>query len=379
MIRNRIDIFCRVVDNFGDIGVLWRLSKQLCNEYQFKIRIWVDDLNVAGQLISQLDPKLSQQTIKKIEIHYWSNASNFENTDVANIVIEGFACELPKTYIQKMTLSQPIWLNLEYLSAESWVNDFHAKTSIHPINGLKKTFFFPGFNEHTGGLIREHHLSHHLNSFKQNLASQEAFWQKLKVVPQDNAIKVSLFSYPHAPIQSLFTSMAHSTQPIHCFVPATSILPCVTSYFNKQTLNIGETLVQGQLQVTILPFLNQDDYDQLLWSCDLNFVRGEDSWIRALWASNPFIWQTYPQDEKLHLKKLAAFLTVYNEDASNSSEPILNQFHEAWLDKTIKPDLWQALLLNLPKLKKMAVKQTQKFEKQADLAAKLVVYIKNQV
>ena len=379
MIRNRIDIFCRVVDNFGDIGVLWRLSKQLCNEYQFKIRIWVDDLNVAGQLISQLDPKLSQQTIEKIEIHHWSNASNFENTDVANIVIEGFACELPETYIQKMTLSQPIWLNLEYLSAESWVNDFHAKTSIHPINGLKKTFFFPGFNDKTGGLIREHHLSQNRNSFKQNIASQEAFWQKLKVVPQDNAIKVSLFSYPHAPIQSLFASMALSTQPIHCFVPATSILPCVTSYFNKPTLNIGETVVQGQLQVTILPFLSQDDYDQLLWSCDLNFVRGEDSWIRALWAANPFIWQTYPQDEKLHLKKLAAFLAVYNEDASNSSESILNQFHEAWLDKTIKPDLWQALLLNLPKLKKMAVKQTQKIEKQADLAAKLVVYIKNQV
>ena len=379
MIRNRIDIFCRVVDNFGDIGVLWRLSKQLCNEYQFKIRIWVDDLNVAGQLISQLDPKLSQQTIEKIEIHHWSNASNFENTDVANIVIEGFACELPETYIQKMTLSQPIWLNLEYLSAESWVNDFHAKTSIHPINGLKKTFFFPGFNDKTGGLIREHHLSQNRNSFKQNIASQEAFWQKLKVVPQDNAIKVSLFSYPHAPIQSLFASMALSTQPIHCFVPATSILPCVTSYFNKPTLNIGETVVQGQLQVTILPFLSQEDYDQLLWSCDLNFVRGEDSWIRALWAANPFIWQTYPQDEKLHLKKLAAFLAVYNEDASNSSESILNQFHEAWLDKTIKPDLWQALLLNLPKLKKMAVKQTQKIEKQADLAAKLVVYIKNQV
>ena len=283
MIRNRIDIFCRVVDNFGDIGVLWRLSKQLCNEYQFKIRIWVDDLNVAGQLISQLDPKLSQQTIEKIEIHHWSNASNFENTDVANIVIEGFACELPETYIQKMTLSQPIWLNLEYLSAESWVNDFHAKTSIHPINGLKKTFFFPGFNDKTGGLIREHHLSQNRNSFKQNIASQEAFWQKLKVVPQDNAIKVSLFSYPHAPIQSLFASMALSTQPIHCFVPATSILPCVTSYFNKPTLNIGETVVQGQLQVTILPFLSQEDYDQLLWSCDLNFVRGEDSWIRALW------------------------------------------------------------------------------------------------
>lgn len=379
MIKDRIDIFCRVVDNFGDIGVLWRLSKQLCHEYQYKIRIWVDDLNVAGQLISQLDPKLSKQIIEQIEIHHWSNASNFKNTDVANIVIEGFACELPEAYIQKMTISQPIWLNLEYLSAESWVNDFHAKTSIHPINGLKKTFFFPGFNEKTGGLIREQHLSHHRNAFKQNISSQEIFWQKLKVSPQENAIKVSLFSYPHAPIHSLLESMAHSTQPIHCFVPATSILASVTSYFNKPRLKTGESVVQGQLQVTILPFLSQDDYDQLLWSCDLNFVRGEDSWIRALWAANPFIWQTYPQDENLHFRKLAAFLGVYNEESSNSSELILNQFHEAWLGSTIKTELWNALLRGLPNLKKIAVRQTQKFEKQADLAAKLVVCIKNQV
>jgi hypothetical protein len=108
-------------------------------------------------------------------------------------------------------------------------------------------------------------------------------------------------------------------------------------------------------------------------------VRGEDSWIRALWAANPFIWQTYLQDEKLHLKKLAAFLAVYNANSLNNSALILSQFHEAWIDNAITSDLWNALLEKLPTLKKMAIIETQKFEKQTDLASKLVVCIRNQV
>ena len=379
MIKNRLDIFCRIVDNYGDIGIVWRLSKQLCHEYQFTVRIWVDDLIVAARIINKLNPTLADQIIEKIEIRQWSNTVNFANIEVADIVIEGFACELPEPYISKMALSPPLWLNLEYLSAESWVNDFHKQVSIHPIHGLKKVFFFPGFNENTGGLIREQDLSARRDSFKKNDALQEEFWRKFNVTLLDKAIKVSLFSYPHAPINSLLASMAQSSHAVHCFVPATSILPSIANFISKPTLTIGETVVQDQLQITVLPFLSQDDYDRLLWACDLNFVRGEDSWIRALWAANPFIWQTYLQDEKLHLKKLAAFLAVYNANSLNNSALTLSQFHEAWIDKEITSDLWNALLEKLPTLKKMAIIETQKFEKQTDLASKLVVCIRNQV
>ena len=173
--------------------------------------------------------------------------------------------------------------------------------------------------------------------------------------------------------------MAQSSHAVHCFVPATSILPSIANFISKPTLTIGETVVQDQLQITVLPFLSQDDYDRLLWACDLNFVRGEDSWIRALWAANPFIWQTYLQDEKLHLKKLAAFLAVYNANSLSNSASTLSQFHEAWIDNSITSDLWNALLEKLPTLKKMAIIETQKFEKQTDLASKLVVCIRNQV
>ena len=57
-----------------------------------------------------------------------------------------------------------------------------------------------------------------------------------------------------------------------------------------------------------LPFMSQLDFDHLLWACDINFVRGEDSLVRAIWASKPFVWQIYPQDDGAHAPKLEAFM-----------------------------------------------------------------------
>jgi uncharacterized repeat protein (TIGR03837 family) len=57
--------------------------------------------------------------------------------------------------------------------------------------------------------------------------------------------------------------------------------------------------------------LSQVDFDRLLWSCDLNLVRGEDSLVRAIWAGTPFLWQPYVQDDGAHLAKLGAFVDRY--------------------------------------------------------------------
>ncbi|MBY0444112.1 MAG: elongation factor P maturation arginine rhamnosyltransferase EarP, partial [Burkholderiales bacterium] len=38
----RWDIFCRVIDNYGDIGVCWRLARQLSFEHGFAVRLMVD-------------------------------------------------------------------------------------------------------------------------------------------------------------------------------------------------------------------------------------------------------------------------------------------------------------------------------------------------
>ena len=167
--------------------------------------------------------------------------------------------------------------------------------------------------------------------------------------------------------------MSESSQPIHCFIPNTTILPIIAKHFGKANLSVGDTFSDNQLTVTVLPFLSQDEYDQLLWACDLNFVRGEDSWIRALWSAKPFVWQTYPQDENLHLTKLLAFFEVYRPAAS------LANFNQSWLNGMVTQALWDELLTELPNLQKHAEKQTHEFEKQTDLAANLVSFAKNQV
>ena len=368
MKTQRWDLFCKVIDNYGDIGVCWRLARQLRDEYALNVRLWVDDLSVASRLIHGLNPSLNSQIANGVEVRLWGNDENFADILPADVVIEAFACDLPQPYIQNMAKTKPVWLNLEYLSAEKWVDDFHAQQSIHPATGLKKNFFFPGFTGKTGGLLRERHLSSSRASFK-----AEEFWQHLSVTPVKNSIKVSLFCYPHAPIKDLLNSMSQGTQAIHCFVPNTTILPSVAEYFGKAVLSVGETVSHKQLTVTVLPFLSQDDYDHLLWACDLNFVRGEDSWIRALWAAKPFVWQTYPQDEHLHLTKLQAFFDVYQP------AKYLADFNQAWLEGQMNQPLWDQLLSELPILQKHAEKQTHEFEKQADLAANLVIFSKNQV
>lgn len=360
--KKRLDIFCRIIDNFGDIGVCWRLSKQLHHEYAFDIRLWVDDLNVAAKILKGLDTSLNCQKLNDITVCLWSEGTNFDSVTPADVVIEAFACDLPNAYIQNMVAIKPIWLNLEYLSAETWVDDFHEKSAIHPETGLCKTFFFPGFTDKTGGLIREKNLS----------AQRESAKAQLKRLP---SLQVSLFCYPHAPIQSLLQAMAGSETPIECFVTTGSSLEKIAKFFELKDVAIGDTLTKQQLTLTVLPFLTQAEYDQMLWCCDLNFVRGEDSWVRALWSAKPFIWQTYPQDEKLHLKKLNAFLDKYEVKQSD----VLAKMHHAWLDDEITPNLWNNLMQAMPALKEHAELQTLKFEKQADLASKLVIFTKNKV
>jgi uncharacterized repeat protein (TIGR03837 family) len=305
---------------------------------------------------------LPSQKVNGVEICLWNVDASFVNVMPADVVIEAFACELPQSYVQNMVANNPIWLNLEYLSAEAWVDDFHGQSSIHPATGLHKTFFFPGFSNKTGGLIREQNLK----------ISREDAKAKMSCLAN---LQVSLFCYPEAPINSLLDAMAGGNYSIECFVPTGNILTKIAKFFGKSNLVTGDRLTKGQLTLTVIPFLTQEEYDQLLWCCDLNFVRGEDSWIRALWSGNPFIWQTYPQDKSLHLKKLDAFLEQYEVKQND----VLTTFHHAWQDAEITPKLWNKLITALPALKQHAALQTKKFEHQADLAAKLVIFTKNKV
>jgi len=366
------DIFCKVVDNFGDIGVCWRLAKQLNMEHGIDISLWIDDLNVAKQLIPALDTAKRTQLIDNITISAWDVNTSFEQA--ADAVIEAFGCELPESYL---ALMQPdnIWINLEYLSAEPWVEGFHARHSKH--GSLTRHFFFPGFTQATGGLLREHDVVENNRNIASGKQQQADFFRQLSLNPDENsaALKISLFSYPHAPINDLLAAMADSATEISCYVPATSILPGIAKFFGKESIAAGEHLRHNNLSLHVLPFLSQADYDKLLASCDINFVRGEDSWIRAIWAGRPFIWQPYRQTEDTHLVKLKAFLDVFYSGCAEAAKQAVIAMHNAWASEQTSASTWQDYLGNISAVKTFTAQQTGALASQPDLATNLVIYI----
>jgi uncharacterized repeat protein (TIGR03837 family) len=368
----RWDIFCKIVDNFGDIGVCWRLAKQLEHEHGINVRLWIDDLNIARQLIAALDTAQRVQLVDNITIAAWDANTSFDQA--AEVVIEAFGCELPASYLMLM---QPdhIWINLEYLSAEHWVESFHAKNSKR--SHLMRHFYFPGFTRATGGLLREHDIVENNQKIASSKQLQSDFLRHMNLPLDDDSatLKISLFSYPHAPISDLLSAMSDSATKTSCYVPATSILPRIAEFFGQESIAAGDHLCHNNLSLHVLPFLSQVDYDKLLASCTINFVRGEDSWIRAIWAGKPFIWQPYLQTEDTHLVKLKAFLDVFYSCCEDTSKQAVIAMHNAWASQQIRASTWQDYLSNISTLKTFTTQQSSVLASQPDLATNLVIYI----
>ena len=356
-VAKRWDVFCRIVDNFGDIGVCWRLSQQLAYEHNLQVRLFIDDLAVASHIIPALNCELNSQIINHVEILTWQSA---DTTHPADVAVETFSCELPANYLAAIQ-GNTIWVNLEHLSAEPWVAEFHARSS----NNTKpaRHFFFPGFTEATGGLIREADIfpKNQLITNKQQL--------------ETDTLKVSLFCYPHAPITDLLNAMAESNQRVDCYVPASSILPYIADFFNIKAIETGSILSKKNLTVHIVPFLSQTDYDKLLASCDINFVRGEDSWIRAIWATKPFIWQPYLQTENTHVTKLNAFLDLFYADCEAHAKDVVYKANAAWVTGQITADIWQNYIDALHVTKPFTLNKASQLATQTDLASKLVIFL----
>jgi uncharacterized repeat protein (TIGR03837 family) len=282
------DIFCRVIDNFGDIGVCWRLAADLGARGE-RVRLWVDDASA----LRWMAPRGS----KGVEVRAWPDGD--AGLAPGEVVLEAFGCELPGPFVGRMAAAArpPLWINLEYLSAEDFVERSHrlgSPQTTGPGAGLRKWFFFPGFTHRTGGLIREPALARRQARFDATawLASKH-----LRAGPQEQI--VSLFCYEAPALPALIDRL--SRQP--------SLLLATSGHAARQVgAQLGPGLRRGALRAALLPPLTQRDYDHLLWASDINFVRGEDSLVRAHWAGRPFVWQAYPQRDGIHRVKLDALL-----------------------------------------------------------------------
>ncbi|MBC3872782.1 elongation factor P maturation arginine rhamnosyltransferase EarP [Undibacterium flavidum] len=369
-------LFCKVVDNFGDIGICWRLARQLEQEHHIAVTLWVDDLVSFKKICPELEIETEQQSIHNIHIRHWRDQDGrFEVSDIADIVIEFFGCDIPPAYIASMALCQPppAWINLEGLSAEEWVEGCHTLPSSHPQYSLTKYFFFPGFTPKTGGLLHEKNLTQEQHEFNQVAQNRKAFLANLGVSAEESdALNISLFCYPHAPVEQLFQVWENGTEAVSCLVP-TGVAKETVEKFLQQDAKPGAHVKRGNLSVRVIPFVPQQDYDKLLWSCDLNFVRGEDSFVRAQWAQKPFIWHIYPQDENLHHKKLRAFLGRHTASSTASQA-----FSLAWNDASTTPDwqsLWTDFRRNLPEIQIQSALWQQQMHDIGDMTSNLLSFI----
>jgi uncharacterized repeat protein (TIGR03837 family) len=339
------DIFCRVIDNYGDIGVTWRLARQLAAEHGIAVRLWVDEPAALARLCPQADPALERQRVLGVELRHWD--VDADTAQPADVVIEAFGCELPEAYVARMAeqARPPVWINLEYLSAEGWVDGHHGLASPHPRLPLTKYFFFPGFTPATGGLLRERDLFVERDAFQTDAGRQDANWQGLGIAPRkDGELRVSLFAYENPGVAGLLQAWAEGARFITCLVPEGRVLPQVGAFFGAPAARPGKQFIRGRLTVKVLPFTDQPGYDRLLWGCDLNFVRGEDSFVRALWAGRPLVWQIYPQDEDAHQVKLAAFWQRYRTGLDAHAAAALNAIWQGWNGATATdwPGCWGA-------------------------------------
>jgi len=394
--RLSADLFCQVVDNLGDIGVMWRLAKQLTTEKNWQIRLWVDQINCLAKIDPSVDPSATIQTRQCVEIRQWlspwqpmSQHPNSHShphspphlhTHPHPIVIAGFSCALPDAYLREFaTQTDPVLLQLEYLSAQSWVDSFHGIGSQRS-DSLKPIFYFPGFNDNTGGLLREQGLLEQRDLWiKTN--QRQAWLASLGVrVPNSNqhnqsnqsnhgnygnpATKlVSVFTYPHAPLKLLMDQLDQTGEHFHLLLPSDPqhAQQEPVSHWHSERVTYQE-----------IDFLAQPDFDKLLWSCDLNLVRGEDSLMRAIWAAKPLLWQIYPQQDGVHHPKLDAWL-----EQAQPPESVARAMRD-WADGELKTDITTALTgEGWAAWQQTSTAFALKLNQQTDLATKLDTLVRS--
>ena len=375
-----LTLFCKVVDNFGDIGICWRLAREFQHEHLIDVTLWVDDLYSFQRICPDVVKGVDHQIIDRITIRHWRDQiDSFSPADVSDIVIEFFGCDIPPGYLAAMAVRAPraIWINLEGLSAEEWVEGCHTLPSPHGQLPLTKYFFFPGFTRKTGGLLCEASLDAQRRQFQADPAEREQFLTHLGLTAEEmNRFTVSLFCYSHAPVDALFNAWQVGKKAITCIVPEGVAVIAIENYLAQPAI-AGAARTQGALTVRVVPFMAQPMYDRLLWACDVNFVRGEDSFVRAQWAHRPFIWHIYPQDKNLHHVKLAAFLQRYALDVDS-----LKQLSLSWNDALLMSagevpawsTLWSHFYDDLPQLNLRGAAWQKEMASNGDLASNLLKF-----
>lgn len=330
-----ITILCKVVDNFGDIGVCSRLARailEVCPEVN--IRLVVSDLSAFSALDCAVDREKAEQRVHGIWIYDWNDGA---------VCTRAFLQKKPKIILECFECGRPDWLeeilfardntdiahiiNLEYLTAEEWADEFHTLKSGTRSAFIKKANFMPGFSKNTGGLILDNHF---MKCCSDTAYARDFLMTEANLVVKESDFNVVIFSYERdfSPVVKSLSSFADnfadkSGKSVRVFLTAGKSRKSFLRAVTKEYLDRGKNL---SFYLTKLKFLSQEVWDALLTVCDFNFVRGEDSLSRAVLAGAPFAWHAYPQADEQQLVKAEALMARMKPFFSRETAALFGDF-----------------------------------------------------
>ena len=315
-----ITVLCKVVDNFGDIGVVWRLCCQLSNQikkenFTSKINLIVDDLASFNKICNSVDSNKSFQIVENINIFNWNDEKlcydEFSKNDGENlsVILEVFQCGRP-LWMEKILFEDKLQrtvqiIMIDYLTAEKYAEDFHCLQSLTRSSKVQKVNFMPGFTNKTGGLIIDSEWEHFCD-YKNNKTllcfTYDRNWDALaNACKKSNYIEKVLIA-PGKGFESLkksfYSDLGFTTNPKNGRVKALS----------KACLDRTYSIKDSNLKIEELSFMNQNEWDKMLKNCGVLFIRGEESMSRACLSGIPFVWHAYPQSDEYQLIKVRALL-----------------------------------------------------------------------
>ena len=359
-------IFCRVIDNFGDAGVTWRLAKRL-RDLAFPVTLVIDDFKTLGARGHDLDTTKTCCDVRGIRVVDWDT---FENEVSAgnlntigstwpNLVLETFGCRLPDAVEKGLCDGlERLYMNLDYLSAEDWVEGSHKIWGLHPSLPIKKLWYFPGFTDKTGGVLIEDALDEARQQFDR-VAWLTHYGAKL------DRKSLFFFAYPVNAIDQLAAGLRAIDEPINLL-----LAPGAAGDLLTQVLDGTE-----HIHLVHLPFVPQESFDDILRAADAVIIRGEDSFVRAQLAGTPLLWAIYPTEDKAHEIKLDAWLARF-ETAYDATQHVQRDAFDVaarhWVTGHLTPDDFKAWWAALPVQREAASRWRDSLLTRGDLARHIV-------
>jgi len=313
-------LWCRVIDNFGDAGVAWRLAKSLSQEFHWRVRLLIDEPATLAAFVPECPASAQKASVLGIEVRRWTDdAGAAEAADVPDVTVETFSCRLPdaveEAIARRFDAGTPTAVfAVDYLTAEAYAEASNGLVSRHPRWGYPKTFLFPGFSEKTAGVVREADAGSRRDAFTRE--DRQAFLARHGANPQA-PFTLFLFTYPVNPVASLAKALTDAGDPVQVLLAPGE----ASRQFEAALADLGHP---AHVTTVRMPMLPQADFDDVLLAADAALVRGEDSTLRAQLSGVPLLWTLYPQSEETHLVKMRAFARVYGPHLSPAAR-------QAWL------------------------------------------------